>query len=140
MSVFNAEFAPEGFTMIPDKIHESLGLERVEVGIAPVEDVVMDRNAIVQETWVEVRFYDLWSKEWGASPDIQVDPRRITGFAERFRSALRRTKATDPGTSSVWYFDVRRTAYPDDPTGNKSRFHMTIRAYGNNAGLVESTA
>lgn len=135
-SIIDMEFAPEGYTAIFDNIHESLGLQRVDIGIAPVEDVVSGRNALVQETFVEVRFYDLWRKE--ISPETVIDPMRITGYAERFRSALRRAKATDVSTNQVWYFDVRRITYPNDPTGNKSRFVATIRAYGNNAGLVES--
>ena len=134
---FDLEFAPEGFVMIYDKLHESLGRERVEVGVAPTEDVVSERNGVVQETWLEIRFYGLWKQE--ISPTTQVDPTQITEYAERLRDALRRTRATDPGTDQVWYFDVRRTIYPDDPTGNKTRFHMLVRALGNNAGLVEST-
>lgn len=135
-TVFDAEFAPEGFTMIFDKLHESLGRNRVEVGIAPVEDVVNERLSIMQETYLEIRFYGLWRQE--ITPTTQVDPTEITEYAERLKDALRATRATDPATNKVWYFDVRRTTYPDDPTGNKTRFHMTVRAFGNNAGLVES--
>jgi hypothetical protein len=135
--VFDAEFAAEGYSMVYDKLHESLGRDRVEVGIAPTEDVVNERNSVVQETYMEVRFYDLWRQE--IDPATQVDPTRITDYAERLRSALRRAKATMAGTGEVWYFDVRRTTYPDDPTGNKTRFHMIVRAYGNNADLVESS-
>ncbi len=137
-AVIAAEFEEEGFTAIRDNIHESLGRRRVDIGIAPSEDRVRDGNAVVQETYVEVRFYGLWTQE--ISPDTVVDPALITGYAERFRDAVRRAKATDPGTSQVWYFDVVRTTYPSDPTGNKSRFHAQVRAYGNNAGLVETTA
>lgn len=136
-AVIAAEFEPEGFTAIRDNLHESLGRSRTAIGIAPSEDRVRENNAVVQETYVEVRFYDLWTQE--ISPDTVVDPALITGYAERFRSALRRAKAMDPGTGEVWYFDVVRITYPNDPTGNKSRFHATIRAYGNNSGLVETT-
>lgn len=135
-TIFNTEFLPEGFTMVKDNLHESLGRARTECGVAPVEDVVNQRNAIVQEALLEIRLYDLWTQE--ISPDTAVDPTRIAGFAERLRDALRRSNATDPGTGEVWYFDVRRTTYPNDPTGNKTRFHMTVRAFGNNAGLVET--
>lgn len=131
------EFATEGFTAILDNLHESLGRERVDIGIAPIEDYPQGTNELLQETFVEVRFYDLWTQE--ISPDTVVNPARITGFAERLKKALRRADAMDPGTDQVWYFSVRRTQYPNDPTGNKTRFHMTIRAFGNNAGLIEST-
>ncbi len=136
-SAFDTEFAAEGFTMTFDKLHESLGRNRVEVGISPTEDVVNDRNAVIQETWVEVRFYDLWVQE--IRPETAVDPTRITDFAERFRTTLRLANAAEPGTNQVWYFDVKRTTYPSDPTGNSTRFHMTIRAMGNNAGLIETS-
>lgn len=135
--IIETEFQPEGYTAIRDKLHESLGRARTAIGIAPSEDRVRETNAVVQETFVEVRFYDLWTQE--ISPDTIVDPALITGYAERFREACRRSNATDPGTGQVWYFDVVRITYPDDPTGNKSRFHATVRAYGNNAGLVETT-
>lgn len=138
IDTFNAEFADEGFVMIPDRLHESLGLKRVDVGIAPVEEYPQASDALVQETWAEVRFYDIWKKE--ITPNTQVNPYRITGFAERFRDALRRAQTTDPRTGQVWYFDVRRVQYPPDPTGNSSRFHMTIRAFGNNSGLIETAA
>ena len=135
-TVFDTEFADEGFTMIRDRLHESLGRTRVDVGIAPEYDMPMERNAIVRETWVEVRFYDLWTPE--ISPETVVDPTKITVYAERLQSALRRARAMDPGTDEVWYFDVRRVNYPTDPTGNHTRFHALIRAYGNNAALIET--
>jgi hypothetical protein len=131
------EFEEEGFTAIRDNLHESLGRSRVDIGIAPVEDRVRESDAAMQETYVEVRFYGLWTQE--ISPDTVVDPALITGYAERFRDALRRSSATDPGTGEVWYFQVVRITYPNDPTGNKSRFHAQIRAFGNNSGLVETT-
>lgn len=136
-TVFDAEFSAEGFTMIFDNLHESLGRDRVDVGIAPVEDVVAPNNAIIQETWVEVRFYGLWRQE--ISPETVVDPVPITAYAERFRAALKSSGAMDPGTNQVWFFDIRRIQYPNDPTGNKTRFHAQIRAFGNNAGLVETS-
>lgn len=136
--VFDAEFATEGFSMIFDNLHQSLGRYRVDVGIAPDYDAPMSSGAIVQETWVIVKFYDLWTDE--ISPDTVVNPVRITAFAERFRDALRRAQASDPGTGQVWYFDVRRVSYPDDPTGNKTRFEAQIRAFGNNSNLIETSA
>lgn len=138
IATFNAEFSTEGYVMIPDNLHESLGRERVDVGISPVEDAVNTRDALVQETWVEVKFYHLWTHE--INPNTQVNPYQITAYAERFRDALRRAQPTDPHTGQVWYFDVRRIQYPNDPTGNKTRFVATIRAYGNNSGLIETSA
>lgn len=136
-TIIEAEFAPESFTAIFDNLHESLGRNRVDIGISPVEDTVRGNNNIVQETYVEVKFYDLWTQE--ISPDTVVNPTRITDFAERFRKKVKSTRATQPHTGQVWYFDVQRIQYPNDPTGNKTRFVALIRAIGNNSGLVETT-
>lgn len=138
ITAFNAEFGAEGFLMIPDRLHESLGRDATAVGISPVEDVSSTRNRLVQETWAEVQFFDLWTDE--ISPDTMVDPFRITEYADRFRRVLRTTKAQNTNTGDVWYFDVDRIQYPNDPTGNKTRFVAQIRAYGDNSNLVETGA
>lgn len=138
IAVFNSTFSAENFVMIPDELHESLGRDSVAVGISPIEDTRLNGNALVQETWVEVKLYDLWTQE--ISPETIVSPYKITAYAERLRNALRIASASDPGTGQVWYFDVTRTQYPRDPTGNKTRFVMTIRAFGNNSNLVETIA
>lgn len=135
-AAFDTEFAPEGFVMRFDRLHESLGEKRVDVGIAPVEESVTASNALVSETILEVRFYDLW-KTRQMSPDRTVDPTRITDFAERFKRCLRTHE--DPRTGQTWYFDVRRVTYPPDPSGNTTRFHATVRALGNNSNLIETT-
>lgn len=136
-AIFEAEFLAEGLTMIPDRLHESLGRYRVDVGISPIDEGPTMRDRLVQETFCEIQFYDLWTDE--ISPDTQVNPFKITAYAERLRDALRRARATDPGTGQVWFFDVDRTTYQNDPTGNKTRFHMRIRAFGNNSDLIETT-
>jgi hypothetical protein len=136
--IIAVEFEDEGFTAIRDNLHESLGRTRTDIGIAPTEDYPREDIEVTQETYVEIRFYDLWTQE--ITPETVVDPARITGFAERLKKAIFASQATDPGTDEVWYFSVKRCTFPNDPTGNKTRFHMTIRAYGNNAGLVETTA
>lgn len=133
-SAFDAEFAAEGFTMVFDDLHEAMGRTRVDVAIAPLEDRVASNNNIVQETTVEVKFYDLWDER--ITPTTVVDPSKIAGYAERLRNALRNVRTVS--TSQTWFFNIGRTTYPRDPTGNKTRFVMEITAYGNNAGLVET--
>lgn len=134
--IIDNEFAPEGYKVIFDNLHESLGRQAVAVGVAPMEEAPWN-DALALEIWVEVRFYDLWKQE--ISPDTVVNPTRITAFAERLRDAVRRYNKDYFGTSRLWFFDLQRIQYPNDPTGNKTRFHATIRAYGNNAGLVETS-
>jgi hypothetical protein len=135
-TVIDIEFALEGIVAIHDNLHEAIGRRRIAVGIAPEEDIVNGGNALVQETWVQVKFYDLWDPK--VDPEQSVNPLKITAYAERLRDALRTASVTASG--QMWFFDVRRVRYPDDPTGNKTRFVASIRAYGNNSNLVETTA
>lgn len=137
--IIETEFAAEAFTVVFDNLHESLGRTRVDIGVAPIADEVRASNKVVQETSVELKFYDLWPQQ--ISPETVVNPSRITGFAHRFREALRNARGfTDPQTGEVWFFSLERIAYPNDPTGNKTRFVATIRGLGNNNALVETTA
>lgn len=137
-TAFETEFTVEGFKMSFDNLHESLGRHRVEVGIAPSEERATLANRVTGEHWVEVKFYGLWTDE--ISPDTVVNPTKITGYAERFKDALREAQDSFGGTGRVWYFDVDRIQYPNDPTGNKTRFVATIRAFGNNSNLIETTS
>lgn len=138
IAVFNAEFAAEGYTMIPDRLHESLGRRRVDVGISPEDDTPQMRDRLAEDSRVLVQFYGLWTDE--IDPTTQVNPYAITAIADRFKNALRQAQRDFLGTGQVWYFDVDRTTYPNDPTGNKSRFHMEILVRGNNSNLIETTA
>jgi hypothetical protein len=138
ITAFNAEFQPEGFVMVPDKLHESRGKRRVDVAVSPLRDTLMANNSVVQETYLFVQFYDIWDER--IDPDTQVNPFAITSYAERFRQAVQRSQVEYEGSSQVWYFDVQSIEYPDDPTSNKTRFEAQVRAYGNNAGLIETSA
>lgn len=135
--IIDTEFAPEGITAIHDNIHESLGEKRVTVGIAPLRDSLADFSNIASNQFVEIRFYDLWDKK--VDPAQTVNPMKITMYAERLKQAIRRSHASFPGSGEVWYFDWRGTDYPNDPTGNKTRFHMTVRAFGTNTAINETT-
>lgn len=135
-AVIDTEFAPEGIAARHDNVHESLGHKYPVVGIAPVRDTPMLNNMATLETWVEVRFFDKYNRE--INPEQAVDPRTITNTAERLRRAIQGTNHL-PGTSRSWFMNVVDISYPDDPTGNKSRFVMTIRAFGQNPAIVETT-
>jgi hypothetical protein len=136
--IIDAEFEPDGYTAIHDKLHEALGTRRTEIGIAPADEGWQrhPNNANVRETFIEVRFFDRWDKE--IDPAQTVNPFRITNYAARFEEAVQRASANMPGTGDVWYFDVLSIGFPDDPTGNKTRFEAQIRVHGNNHGLIES--
>lgn len=135
-AIIDTEFAAEGVVAIHDNLHPALGTKRVSVGIAPVYETPRPGNMIVQETWIEVRFYDIWKKE--ITPETVVDPRKIAGYADRFRRAVMAARVT-AGTDQVWFFDVMRVDYPNDPNGNKTRFVASVRAFGNNDALIETS-
>jgi hypothetical protein len=122
--------------VVHDKVHEAVGYKGARIGIAPIRQPMNARNKLVQETWIEIRFMGAWNKE--VTPDQQVDPRTVAEQAELLMAAIRQTDVTVSG--EMWYFNVEQIDYPDDPTGNKTRFYMTLRAWGNNSSLVETTA
>jgi hypothetical protein len=137
-TIIETEFAAEGYTVVLDNLHGSLGRYRVDIGIAPERESEMVNDALVLDMQLRVKFYHLWTDE--IDPDTRVNPTQITDFAERFRRAVRAANSQQWGSGSVWYFNIREIVYPDDPTGNKSRFEAVIVAKGNNSGIVETTA
>jgi hypothetical protein len=135
-AAIDAEFADDDIHVFPDELHESLGATEINVGIAPVRDAPMTNGRVVQETFLHVQWFDLWDPQ--IDPTQTVDPTPITRKAERLRIAL---GPLSVGLGDqVWYFNVDNTDYPRDPTGNKTRFIMGIRAAGRNAALVETVA
>ena len=137
-TIIDTEFAPENVSAIHDYLHGSLGTDAVWVGISPERwrPVPRDRNTL--ETYALVQYYDIWDKE--IDPTQQVNPIKITNLAARFSQALQQQQAAVAGTEDVWYFDVEGIEFPNDPTDNKTRFHATVRAYGNNHSILESMA
>lgn len=132
-AVFDTTFAPEGVTAQHDCLHESLGHGRVVAGISPIRKGFLPNNQSVQYTDILIQFYDLWRKE--VDPTLQVNPFKITSYAERLERALEAAVASAQGTSGVWYYQVTGVDFPRDPTSNKSRFEMTVRATGDAPGL-----
>jgi hypothetical protein len=134
--IITDEFAAEQIAPIHDQIHESLGTDRVTVGIAPAAETLDARNATVNVYTIEIRFFDLWDKE--IDPEQTVNPRKITMYGNRLKRAIE--QAQFQSDANVWYFRWVRTDYPNDPTGNKTRFIMRIEALGDNTSLIETRA
>lgn len=130
------EFAAEGFPVKDDKLHRSLGAKGTVLGVYANRATASPRNRMVNEMEVVVQFYGKYDLK--VDPEQTVSPSKIEGFADRFRNALR-TRQPDPNTSAVWYFTLERIEYPDDPTGNKTRFEATLVARGNNGALLAET-
>lgn len=134
--IIDTEYALEGYTALHDNLHPAVGQEGTRIGIALEEETPRAGNMIQQDTSITVKFYRRWDAE--VDPTKKVDPRLIAGFADRFRNALR--DYGGPGTDSAWYFNLVRIRYPNDPTGNKTRFEADLVAYGSNSALVETTS
>lgn len=133
VAVFNATFAAEKFLAQHDCLHESLGQRGVEVGISPIRKIKMPRNQVVEQTFILIQFYGQWTRE--ISPNTAVNPFAVASYAERLEVALEAAQATQAGTNAVWYYNVTEVVFLKDPTGNKSRFEMTVQAYGDAPGL-----
>lgn len=125
-----------GVTVVHDKVHEAIGFKGPRIGIAPTREIPNARNKLMMEAWIEVRYMDVWDRK--VDPAQKVDPRLIAAKAQTLMEAIQSTTVTASG--SMWFFNVEMVNYPDDPTANKTRFYMTLRAWGNNASMVETTA
>lgn len=129
------EFAAEHIVARHDKLHESMGLDAVEVAIYPLFKQPGSRNKAIMETFVMVQFFGIYEKM--VDPTQQVDPRLITQWADRFERKVESVQGSASGSNEVWFFEVVRTDFPDDPTGNKTRFQTTIKATGDNTALIQ---
>lgn len=134
-TLIDTEWATEGWTASHDNLHPAVGTGGTRIGIAPEEETPRPGNMVMADIVITVKFY----RRWDPSVDEtkKVDPHDIAAHAERFRQRLRTYNG--PHTGRVWYFNLIRIRYPNDPTGNKSRFEADIVAYGNNTALVETT-
>lgn len=133
IDILNVEFAP--LAAEDDKLHGSVGDDGARIGVYPEYWTPRPGNMTVGEATLVVQYYDQWDKV--VDNNQSVSPATIEMLAERFRRALQRG-IQRPGTGTLWYFDLQRVEYLDDPTGNKSRFHATVVARGNNTALVET--
>lgn len=134
-TIVNQEFLEEQYVVKHDDIHESLGEDRTTIGIAPDDQTPRSDNRMIQETVVVVKWFGKY--EARVDPTQHVDPRPITGRAERFLRACGAAEVTS--SQGFWYFNVDRIEYPSDPTGNKTRFVAYIRAYSQNPSIIETT-
>lgn len=135
VSTIEQTFVNEGFTILHDHLHESVGHKGTRIGVSPIDQMPQAGNMHVMDTEVLIQFYGKYDKSV-VDPDQRVDPRKITGYAARLRSVIERANIQSSG--DFWYLNVVRTDYPADPLGNKTRFEMRVRAKGANSGLVET--
>jgi hypothetical protein len=138
-TIIDTCYTADGFTAEHDELHEAVGMNGTRIGIAPDErgDIVSPGNGLVQETYIMVRFQGKYNLQ--VNPDQSVDPRLVANYAERLRRAIQDANYPQAGTDQKWYYLIVDTRYPRDATGNKTRFFMLLKAFGNNTGVVETT-
>jgi hypothetical protein len=121
-------YEAEKFGVRSDKLHGSLGFQGTVLGVSPVRFAPWSKDYNVNQYEFLVQFYHAYTKE--VNPNQVVDPAVIEGYANRFREGIK--EGTDPKTGHLWYFTLLRINYPDDPTGNKSRYEAFVTGWGNN--------
>lgn len=136
IALLAAEFSAEQFPIKDDKLNRSLGSKGTIMAVYPERTVSSTRDRYVNEMSLVVQFYGRYDLR--VDPQQTVSPSKVEAFADRFRNALR-TRNPDPNSPGVWYFTLERIEYPDDPTGNKTRFEAHLTARGNNGALLSET-
>lgn len=137
IDLLETEFSSDGFAVQDDKLHESVGFDGTLLGVYPERSVAGPGNRFVNDMELKVQFFGAYDKQ--VDPFQAVSPSIIEDFAHRFKRALH-DSSPDPNTGKVWFFVLDRIEFPDDPTGNKTRFVATLKARGNNPALLETTA
>src|SRR4051794_7801640 len=115
-SVFEAEFAPEAFTVAYDKLPRAAGKDGATQIAVSMEEAREKDGAVLQLIVpCTLQLY----MAFDASPDetISVNPNVIAGYGDRIRRAFHGANSSG-NTDDLWSLRVRRIVYPDDPTGN----------------------
>jgi hypothetical protein len=134
--IIDATYAAEQVVATHDQLHEALGVDGAVCGISPLREAPIPTQRTTQQTYIQIQFFDTWEKE--IDPNQEVDPRIITRLHARLLESLRVATVAIEGVP--WYFQWEGTDYPRDPTGNNTRFVMTLRAWSNNAAEYETVA
>lgn len=138
-SLIETEFATEitgGWQVWDDRLHGSLGFDGVaRFGLSPELEVPQATDSLVKQPEILVQFYGAYDKK--VDPYQDIDPATVENVADRLMRSMKDNN--DVGTDRLWFFKWLGTTYINDPTGNKTRFHMRIQGYGNNPSLIETT-
>jgi hypothetical protein len=122
---FADEFADDGWTIADDKFGRSKGMEipETQAAIAIYPELERARPGHILEliVTVVVQFH----LGYAAEPDETIvrDPGVIEAYGQRFRASF-----SEPGDANYWFAHLLQVSYPDDPTGNKTRFEAVVEA------------
>lgn len=132
INILETEFAADGLKVRSDKLNGSLGDTGHVAGVSPNVAASQRNNELVLQQEILVQVFHRYRAD--IDPEQKVDPSIIEAWADRFRRACKTQSAiADP---DCWFFNVSRIEYPDDPTGNKTRFNAYVTVYGNNTAEV----
>lgn len=134
-ATIETEFAVENFEVLNDKLHESLGTEKAIAAVYP-EAERPHSSGIVSAFLVSVQVFMRWDPQ--IDPTQIVDPALIESWAWRLQRRMH--TASNVNLPNVSYYVVNDVIYPDDPTGNKTRFVMGLTGYGHSPSLSETSA
>lgn len=140
LNLMEEEFAPEGVSVRDDKLLEATGEQEAVAGVYPDYSEPWTNDRQVQRTVVVVQMHNRFDPAWIDAPDERISPATIESWADRLRRKIKSIDGIPSGANpDGWFFLVERTLFPDDPTGNKTRFNMVITGFSANASLVETS-
>lgn len=138
-AIIAAVYTAEGWTAGDDKFGRSKGMGEAHgtASISVTPDYERERfgKAYILDLGILVQFY----LGYDAEPDetISRDSTIIEGYADRLRAAFAGAGSrVDVG--DAWYLRLTGIEYPEDPTGNKTRFEATIVGEATNAAALPS--
>jgi hypothetical protein len=127
-------FDPKGCLVQEDRLHRSVGRDgKTRIGVNPVRESPYRQSGQASEFRLQVQFYGPW-KDQINNLEV-VNPTWIETQAEIFKDLIR---TGDPHQDDAWFYRVEEITYPDDPTGNATRFEAVVTAFGTNTALLET--
>lgn len=138
IEVLTEEFEAEGLEFRSDKLTDSLGQTGPVAAVYP--GYAQERAG--QQQVLDLVCYVQMFGQWRAvvEPEMVVDPTPLEEWAERVRRALRDADVAGPEADShLWYFNVSRVDYTNDPGGNVSRLLATVVGEAQNPAIVPTS-
>ncbi len=133
-ATLETEFAAENFEVRDDKLHDSMGIERAIAAVFP-EGERRHSSGVVGMFLVSAQVFMRWDPQ--IDPAQVVDPGLIEAWAWRLQRRMQAESSVN--SANISYYVVNEVIYPDDPTGNKSRFVMGIAGFGHNPSIGETS-
>jgi hypothetical protein len=121
-----------GVTVINDRLGRSAGKDGADVAaVFPESEGQKDGNINVLVVEVILAYHMAYEAE---PKSMTVDPSVIEAKADLVRRAFQ-TQSIG-GVDDFWNLNLTEIIYPDDPTGNKTRFEARFRAFAHNPAAL----